>query len=100
MMIDLTQIVVALIGVLSTVVTVFVIPLIRQRLSDGQLENLNRIVKIFVYAAEQLVGSGHGAEKKEKVRQWLMEHGIDANLEEVNAAIEAAVKEMNIESGK
>ena len=100
MTIDITQIAVGLIGLLATVATVFLVPLLRQKLSEGQLETLNVIIKTFVYAAEQLIGSGKGESKKQKVREWLTEQGFNVNLEEVDAAIEAAVKEMNIAMGK
>ena len=99
-MIDITKVVVAVIGLLSTILTVFAVPLLKAKLNEGQLSKMNAIIKTFVYAAEQLFGNGKGEIKKEKVRKWLTEQGINVELEEVDAAIEAAVMEMNISMGK
>ena len=44
-------------------------------------------------------GKGKGEEKKAQVQDWLKEKGYDVSLDEVDSAIEAAVKEMNIAMG-
>lgn len=98
-MIDITQIVVALIGLLSTVITVFLIPVLRNKLTDKQNEIFDSVVRVGVYAAEQIFGAGRGNEKKEYVVNLLNERGYDVNSEIVDAAIEAAVKELSINVG-
>ena len=97
--IDLTKIVVALIGLLSTVITVFLAPYLKAKIDTAQLQKLGDLAKRFVLAAEQLIGPGKGEEKKAQVQDWLKEKGYDVSLDEVDSAIEAAVKEMNIAMG-
>lgn len=95
-MIDITQIVVALIGLLGTILTGFLIPVLRNKLTDKQNEIFDSVVRVGVYAAEQMFGAGKGAEKKEYVLKLLAERGYDVDAEIVNAAIEAMVKELKI----
>ena len=96
---DITKIVVALIGLLSTVLTVFLAPYLKAKMDVEKVNKLGALAQRFVLAAEQLIGSGKGAEKKAKVQDWLKEKGYDVSLDEVDSAIEAAVKEMNIAMG-
>ena len=96
---DVTKVVVALIGLLSTIVTVFLAPYLKAKLDVEKLNKLGELAKRFVLAAEQLIGKGEGEKKKAQVQDWLKEKGYDVSLDEVDSAIEAAVKEMNIAMG-
>ena len=96
---DITKIVVALIGLLSTIVTVFLAPYLKTKWDVAKVEKLSDLARRFVLAAEQLLGPGGGTRKKEKVQDWLEEKGYNVSLDEVDSAIEAAVKEMNIAMG-
>lgn len=96
---DLTKIIVAVIGLLSTIITAFLAPYLKAKIDVEKLQKLGELSRRFVLAAEQLIGSGKGAEKKAKVQDWLKEKGYDVSLDEVDSAIEAAVKEMNIAMG-
>ena len=96
---DITKIVVALIGFLGTILTAFLAPYLKAKLDVEKVTKLGQLAQRFVLAAEQLIGSGKGAEKKAKVQDWLKEKGYDVSLDEVDSAIEAAVKEMNIAMG-
>ena len=97
---DITKIVVAVIGLLSAVLTVFVAPYLKTKTDITKLEKLSKFCQQFVNAAEQMIkGSGMGTRKKEKVQDWLEEKGYNVSLDEVDSAIEAAVKEMNIAMG-
>lgn len=96
MQIDLTQIILAVIALLSAVITGFVIPLLKSKLTDQQLAGLQAAAKIAVYAAEQLHVPEEWAKKKEYARQLLKEQGYDISTDKVDAAIEAAVKELKI----
>ncbi len=93
---DITKIVVALIGLLSTIVTVFLAPYLKTKWDVAKVDKLSELARRFVLAAEQLLGPGGGTRKKEKVQDWLEEKGYNVSLDEVDSAIEAAVKEMNI----
>lgn len=96
---DLTKIIVALIGLLGTIVTAFLAPYLKAKLDVEKQQKLGELAKRFVLAAEQLIGKGEGEKKKAKVQNWLKEKGYDVSLDEVDSAIEAAVKEMNIAMG-
>lgn len=96
MNIDLTQIILAIIALISAVVTGFVIPLLRSKLSAQQMDALKAAAKIAVYAAEQVHIPEEWAEKKKYAQQYLTELGYDIDSEAVDAAIEAAVKELKI----
>lgn len=100
MKIDLTQIILGIITLLSGVITSVLVPYLKSKLTERQQEILKNAIDIGVYAAEQLYGSGHGEEKKTYVRELLNGKGYDVNMEEVNAAIEAAVKQLKITAGE
>ena len=77
------------------ILTTFVIPLIKSKLTDQKYETLLKWAKAGVLAAEQLwPEQGMGAEKKAYVKQYLADKGYDIDLQEVNIAIESAVFEM------
>ena len=96
---DITKVVVALIGLLSTIITVFLAPYLKAKMDVEKLQKLGELSRRFVLAAEQLIGKGEGEKKKAMVQDWLKEKGYDVSLDEVDSAIEAAVKEMNIAMG-
>lgn len=91
MKIDCTELLQALIALLATVITTFLIPYIKKKLSAEKAEELKRWVGIAVKAAEQLYGSRPGIEKKEYVVAFLAQKGIIFDVDEVNAMIEAEV---------
>lgn len=98
MTIDITTIINAVIALIAAVISVFVIPWIKSKTTVQQREQLVAWVKIAVSAAEQLYkGSGRGEEKKQYVLDFLSKNGFSVNEDSVNAAIEAAVKQLNSE---
>ena len=63
-MIDITPIITGIIALIGTVITVFLVPYLKTRLSSEQFTFLENTVKIAVTAAEVIFkGSGRGAEK-------------------------------------
>ena len=97
MTIDLTQIILAVISLIGAVLTGFVIPLLRQRLTQEKQIMLDSLIRTAVFGAEQIFkGTGLGEQKKAYVKELLRQHGYDADLEIINAAIEAAVKDLHI----
>ena len=98
-MIDITFVIEAVITIVVFVVSVFILPLIRQKIGDGNTNELLRWVGIFVRAAEQIYReSGMGDQKKAYVLMRLEEKGYNLNLEAVEDMIEAAVLELNREA--
>ena len=100
MQIDLTQIILAVIALISAVLTGFVIPWIKSKLDDRQYEILVAFVKTAVYAAEQLFTSDMWKEKKQYVVDLLEENGYKVDVTAVDALIEATVRELRIEQGQ
>ena len=95
-MIDITPIVNAVIALIAAAVSVFLIPWIKSKTTDAQRKELVEWVKIGVAAAEQLYkGQGRGEEKKQYVLDFLKQKGFTVNEESINAAIEAAVSQLN-----
>ena len=97
-MIDLTQVVVAILTLVISLVSAFLVPLIKSKVSAEQLETIKFWVNVAVEAAEQMyVGSGKGAEKKAYVVSFLNSKGFTLNIEEIDALIEGAVCELHLE---
>ena len=95
-MINLTDIIQAVIALIVALITYKVIPWIKAKTTESQQAVLMATVRTLVYAAEQLYGAGKGKEKFTYVRQKLQEKGFDIDVD----AIEAAVKEITIEIAK
>lgn len=91
MKIDYTELMQAVIALLATLITTFLIPYIRKKLSAEKQQELRTWVDVAVRAAEQLYGSKKGKEKREYVVSFLLSKGIVFNVDEVNAMIESAV---------
>ena len=98
-MIDLPPILQAAVGLIAALVTAFLIPFIRSKISAEKQAELVTWVSIAVTAAEQLyTGSGRGGEKRAYVMEFWEEKGYivdtDAVSDAVNALIEAVVYDL------
>lgn len=101
MRIDLTPIINACILFVAAVVSAYVIPWLKSKITKEKREELENWINIAVLAAEQIYnGIGRGEEKKAYVLQFLADKGYDVDTESINATIEAAVKSMNEEYKK
>lgn len=89
--IDCTELLEAVIALISVLITTFIIPLLKRKLSAEKSEELKKWVSIAVTAAEQLYGSKTGQQKKEYVLSFLLDKGIVFDAAEVAAMIEAEV---------
>ena len=96
-MIDLTQIILGVITIIGGIVARYLIPWIKAKLDDRQYNAFIALVRVGVYAAEQLYGAGNGTDKYKYVLGLLRENGYEVDTESVRAMIEATVKEMKIE---
>lgn len=97
-MFNITPIIQMIITVAVIAATAYLLPYLKPK---GHLEKLGETMEyitIAVRAAEQIfVGSGLGAKKKEFVLQWLKDHNITVDLDKVDAMIESAVYDLNLE---
>lgn len=91
-MIDITPIANAIIALIAAVITAFVIPLLKAKISTEKMEKIKMWVNIAVEAAEQLyTGSGRGAVKKAYVVEFLSAKGYTLDPDSLDNLIEAAV---------
>ena len=100
MTIDLTNIICGICTLIGALVARYLVPLIKSKLDDRQMGLLNGLVRIGVFAAEQLFNSDQGREKKAYVVDLLRKNGYEVDSSAVDAMIEATVKELRIEMGQ
>ena len=100
MTIDLTQIILAIITLIGGIIARYLVPWIKDKLTDHQYEALCLLVRTGVFAAEQLFTSEQWKEKKQYVVDLLLENGYTVDTTAVDALIEATVRELRIEQGE
>jgi len=95
---DLTQIALAIIALISAVLTGFVIPWLKSKinlnidnLNYNQQELLKLAISTAVRAAEQIYNSEEGQKKKSYVLGLLKSQGYNVDDAAIDAAVEAAV---------
>lgn len=94
-MVDLTPIITAVLTLIFSLITAFLIPYIKTKMSAEQFATIKLWVQVAVQAAEMLyVGSGRGEEKKKYVIEFLNSKGFTLNAEEIENLIESAVLEL------
>lgn len=96
-MIDITAIIEAVFALIWALISVFLIPTIKARLSEQKRAELLKWAEIAVAAAEQLYDSVQGPAKKEYVLDFLRGKGYEVDAEEIENAIEAAVLKLHHE---
>ncbi|HHY14248.1 MAG TPA: holin [Thermoanaerobacterales bacterium] len=85
-----------LIPLLGAILTYLIIPLILQKTTKQQRENIYFWVTVAVQAAEMIYKEkGQGKLKKEYVITFLQSKGINLTVQELDVLIEAAVLELN-----
>lgn len=85
-----TQIISAVIALISALVSAFLIPWLKTKIDADKLQTLRTYVEIGVKAAEQLYTATDGAAKKAYVVNFLAEKGIQFDVETIDKLIEAA----------
>lgn len=97
LMVDLTQVIVAIVTLALSSITFFLVPYLKSKLTAEQLETVKFWVNIAVEAAEILYkGKGRGEEKKEYVLDFLKSKGFSLDTIELDNIIEAAVLELKL----
>lgn len=99
MNIDITQIIVAVIGLISLIITSVIVPWIKSKTSSSQWQTIESWVSTAVEAAEVIYqGAGRGEEKREYVLKMVQElcnkNGIKFDTDIVRMALENAWKSM------
>ena len=94
-MIDLTNLIEALIAVLVAVAMRYLIPWLKTKMSKDQEETLYTIVSIAVMAAEKLYGAKKGDDKLAYVERYLEARGVKVDTMRLKAYVNAAIKQMD-----
>lgn len=95
---DLTKIVSLVITLIFALISTFVVPYIKAKISAEKLDQIKAWVKIAVQAAEMIYKeTGMGKEKKNYVLNFLNEKGIMLDYDSINNLIESAVLELKLE---
>lgn len=99
---DLTQIMVILVTLVSAVMTGILFPLIRSKVSAAQWELIKEFAVAGVQAAEIIFNAqGKGEEKLEWVTEYIEKqckaHGIEIDMDTVRVAIENAWKDLGLD---
>lgn len=101
MQIDLTQITIAIIGVVTAIITGAIIPLIKSKLTAEQWKTLRNYAVAAVQAAEILYGAGNGQEKLQWVMNYIKEqceqNKIKFDEQSIRIAIENAWKQLGFD---
>lgn len=92
---NITPVISAFIALCVALISVFVIPYIKQKTGAQGMENLLAWVSIAVQAAEQIYTAADGEKKKDYVISFLEGKGLIVDENEVDAAIEAAVLKLH-----
>lgn len=103
MNIDITQIVVALIGLMSLVITSVIVPLIKSKLTSTQWQMIETYAIAGVQAAEIIFNAqGQGEAKLRWVSEYITNqcaaHGIKIDADTVRVAIENAWKNLGLDT--
>lgn len=85
--IDLTPFIMALLAVVAAIVMSKVLPWIASKTTANQQQIIKSVVRTLVFAAEQVYGSGKGAEKLDYVIAELQKRGFTADRAEIEAAV-------------
>ena len=103
--IDITPIIEAIIALIGIIVTSFLIPYIKTKMTANQFSYLEGIVKTAVYAAEVFYGGeGRGAEKRDYVLKYVEklceQNKISFDVNAVRQMIEKSWLELTQEVSK
>ena len=94
---DYTQIISAVIALISALISAFLIPWLKTKIDADKLQTVRTYVEIGVKAAEQLYAASEGEKKKAYVISFLAGKGIKFDVETVDKLIEAAVLQLHHE---
>ena len=85
---SINEIVSLVLKVVCFICVAFVIPYIKKKYTQQQLNEMNEAIQAYVGAAEQIFGKEQGEEKKQWVRSRLTAAGYDVDLDRIDAEIE------------
>ena len=93
-MINVTPIAEGILALLALIVSTYLIPWLKEKLTHAQLDMVYAVVDIGVYAAEKLYGAGHGDDKLAYVKDFLAERGIELDTAQLKVFVDSSIKRM------
>lgn len=87
MQFDFTAIFQAILTLLGTIITYWLVPYVKAKATAQQQANVAILVRTAVAAAEQLYGAGMGKAKLDYAQAWLNERGVKYSRAEIEAAV-------------
>lgn len=94
---NITEILEIFVSVFVVLISMFVIPAIKNLVGAQDMDQFLRWVDIAVAAAEQLYGSTNGPMKKNYVLNYLTNKGFVVDEDQLDLAVEAAVNRLHHE---
>lgn len=94
---NITEVLRAFVYLIAVILTVFVVPAIKNKVNAQEMESFLKWVDIAVAAAEQLYDAADGSKKKMYVMNYLSMKGFSVETAELDLAIEAAVNRLHHE---
>lgn len=93
--IDWTEILLALISLIGLLISSMLVPYLRAKTTEKQRENIEFWVGVAVMAAEKHFDlAGEGAAKKEQVKKFIREKGLNINDEQLDQLIDFTVEKL------
>lgn len=93
-LIDLTNLIEAVLGILFLIAMKYLLPWLKARMTAEQEASFALIVEIAVMAAEKIYGSQHGEDKLKYVEEYLEARGIYIDTTRIRAYVNSAIKKM------
>ena len=88
---NLNEIITLVLKLVCFILVTFIVPLIKKKYEQNKIDAVLDKIQTYVECAEQIFGSEQGELKKQWVRGKLAAHGIDVDLDIIDAEIEACV---------
>ena len=92
---NITEILEAFVYLIAVALSMFVIPVIKNKVGAQNMDEFLKWVDIAVAAAEQLYSSTQGTAKKNYVLNYLTTKGFEVDELELHIAVEAAVNRLH-----
>jgi hypothetical protein len=92
---NITEVFDAIVYFIVVLLSVFVIPVIKNKVGEQNMTSFLKWVDIAVAAAEQIYESVDGEKKKDFVLSYLIEKGYDVDEAELDMIVEAAVNRLH-----
>lgn len=93
-MLDFTPLLEAVIALVFTLITAFLIPWLKNKYGTETLNKIKSFVEVAVYGAEKAYGAGNGDKKLAYVEKFLAEKKIKVDFNTLKILVDAEIKKM------